>query len=92
MPAGYLQWSATRRLQAGDFQLRLRPRNNLNQSVGDLGLQINENVYDLFGKRAHRVVQNVFNSFGSYLDSTDLSGLFIAAGNKITLSPCLYWC
>ena len=74
LPAGYLQWSPTRHLQANDFQLRIRPRNNLNQSVGNLGLQVDGNVYDLFGKRANQVVQNVFNSSGSYLDSTDRPG------------------
>ena len=72
--AGYLQWSPIRHLQANDFQLRIRPRNNLNQSVGNLGLQVDGNVYDLFGKRANQVVQNVFNSSGSYLDSTDRPG------------------
>ena len=74
LPAGYLQWSPTRHLQANDFQLRIRPRNNLNQSVGNLGLQVDGSVYDLFGKRANQVVQNVFNSSGSYLDSTDRPG------------------
>ena len=74
LPAGYLQWSPTRHLQANDFQLRMRPRNNLSQSVGNLGLQVDGNIYDLFGKRANQVVQNVFNSSGSYLDSTDRPG------------------
>ena len=74
LPAGYLQWSPTRHLWASDFQLRVRPQNNLNQSVSNLGLQVDGNVYDLFGKRANQVVQNVFNSSGSYLDSTDRTG------------------
>jgi hypothetical protein len=74
LPAGYLQWSSTRYLQASDFQLRIRPRNNLNQSVGNLGMQVDGNVYDLFGKRANQVVQNVFDTSGSYLDSTDRLG------------------
>ena len=74
LPAGYLQWSPTRYLQASDFQLRIRPRNNLNQSVGNLGMQVDGNVYDLFGKRANQVVQNVFDTSGSYLDSTDRLG------------------
>ena len=74
LPASYLQWSSTRYLQASDFQLRIRPRNNLNQSVGNLGMQVDGNVYDLFGKRANQVVQNVFDTSGSYLDSTDRPG------------------
>ena len=71
LPPGYLQWSATHRLQPADFQFRLRPQNNLTQSVGSMGLQMDGIVGDLFGKRANRVVQNVFHSAGSYLDSTD---------------------
>lgn len=70
LPAGYLQWSTTRRLQASDFKLRLRQNNNLATSVGNLGMEVNGNVYDLLGKKANRVVQNVFNTKGSYLDST----------------------
>ncbi|GAB3288893.1 hypothetical protein ACFQT0_07925 [Hymenobacter humi] len=75
LPPGYLQWSATRRLQARDFQLRMRPQNNLNQSVANLGLQLNGNAYDLLGKNGNRVVQNLFSGSGSYLDSADQSGL-----------------
>jgi hypothetical protein len=71
LPAGYLQWSATRRLQTSDFQLRIRKQNNLNQSVANLGLEIDGNGYDLLGKKANQVVKNVFNSSGSYLDSAD---------------------
>ncbi len=69
LPLGYMQWSATRRLQASDFQLRVRPQNNLNQSVGNLGIQMNGGIMDLFGKNANRVVQNLFHCTGSYLDS-----------------------
>ncbi|WP_460555040.1 hypothetical protein [Hymenobacter daeguensis] len=71
LPAGYLQWSATRHLQASDFKLRIRPQNNLSQSVANLGLEVNGNVYDLLGKKANQVVKNVFNRSGSYLDSAD---------------------
>jgi hypothetical protein len=71
LPAGYLQWSATRHLQASDFKLRIRKQNNLSQSVANLGLEVNGNVYDLLGKKANQVVKNVFNSSGSYLDSAD---------------------
>lgn len=75
LPPGYLQWSATRRLQASDFQLRVRPRNNLNQSVGNMGMQMNGGIMDLFGKNANCVVQNVFHCTGSYLDSAGQLGL-----------------
>ncbi|WP_157886733.1 hypothetical protein [Hymenobacter sp. PAMC 26628] len=74
LPPGYLQWSATRRLQASDFQLRVRPQNNLNQGVGNLGIEINRGIADLFGKSANRTVQNLFQRTGSYLDSTDRLG------------------
>ena len=74
LPPGYLQWSATRRLQASDFQLRVRPQNNLNQGVGNLGIEINRGITDLFGKSANRTVQNLFQRTGSYLDSTDRLG------------------
>lgn len=74
LPPGYLQWSASRRLQAGDFQLRVRPRNNLHQSIGNLGFQMSGSVGDLLGKKANRVVQNLFQSSGSYLDSADQAG------------------
>lgn len=74
LPAGYLHWSATRRLQASDFQLRVRTQNNLSPSIGNLGLQMDGRVGDLFGKKANRVVQNLFHSAGSYLDSTDQVG------------------
>ena len=75
LPAGYLPWSATRRLQVSDFRLRLRQQNNLTQSVADLGMEVNGNVYDLMGKRANRVVLNVFNTTGSYLDSADAASI-----------------
>ena len=75
LPAGYLHWSATRRLQTSDFRLRIRQQNNLGQSVGNLGLEVNGNAYDLLGKKANQVVQNVFNTTGSYLDSTDQTGV-----------------
>jgi hypothetical protein len=75
LPPGYLQWSATRHLQPSDFQLRMRPQNNLNQSMGRMGLQMDGIVGDLFGKKANRVVQNVFHSAGSYLDSTGQPGV-----------------
>jgi hypothetical protein len=71
LPAGYLQWSATRRLQPSDFKLRLRQHNNLTESVGNLGLEVNGNAYDLLGKKANQVVRNIFNANGSYLDSAN---------------------
>ena len=44
LPPGYIRWSATRRLQATDFQLRLRQHNNLATSVGNLGMEVNGKV------------------------------------------------
>ena len=70
-PAGYLLWSPTRRLQVRDFQLRVRPQNNLNSSFASLGLEMNGRVADLFSKRANSLVQNVMHRPSSYLDSTD---------------------
>jgi hypothetical protein len=75
LPAGYLQWSPTRRLQANDFQLRLRRHNNLAGSVANLGMEMKGNLYDLLGKKANGVVQNVFNTQGSYLDSSSQEGI-----------------
>ncbi|OGX86397.1 hypothetical protein [Hymenobacter glacialis] len=75
LPPGYLLWSTTHRLQPRDFQFQLRPQNNLSQSMGSMGLQMDGVVGDLFGKKANRVVQNVFHSAGSYLDSTDQTGV-----------------
>jgi hypothetical protein len=71
LSSDYLQWSASRRLQANDFQLKVRPRNNLNGSVGNFGLLMNGNNYDLLSKRANGVVQNVLYRAGSYLDSSN---------------------
>ncbi|AWM34244.1 hypothetical protein DDQ68_16485 [Hymenobacter nivis] len=56
-------------MQSADFQMKVRPQNNLNQSVGNLGIQMNGGIMDLFGKNANRAVQNVFHCGGSYLDS-----------------------
>lgn len=75
LPPEYLHWSATKKLQAADFQLRVRPRNNLNQSFGHFGLQMNGRVADLFGKSGNQLVQNVFYRAGSYLDSTSQLGV-----------------
>ncbi|GAA4359031.1 hypothetical protein GCM10023185_25250 [Hymenobacter saemangeumensis] len=69
LPAGYLRWSAVRRLQVADFQLKLRSKNNLRQSIGNIGLQMDGNAYDLLSKRVNAVVQNLFNTSASYLDS-----------------------
>lgn len=70
LPPDYIQWSAAKRLQIADFQLRIRKQNNLKQSFGNFGLQMNGRVADLFGKKGNQVVQNVFYRAGSYLDST----------------------
>jgi hypothetical protein len=75
LPPDYRNWSATKRLQASDFQLRIRPRNNLNQSFGHFGLQMNGRVGDLFGKKGNQLVQNVFYRAGSYLDSASQLGM-----------------
>ncbi|OGX90240.1 hypothetical protein BEN49_07265 [Hymenobacter coccineus] len=39
--------------------------------MGNLGIEINRGIADLFGKNANRTVQNLFQRTGSYLDSTD---------------------
>ena len=71
LSADYLQWSPSRRLQAGDFQLRVRPRNNLSTSFASFGIEMNGRVADLLSKRANFVVQNFMHRPSSYLDSTD---------------------
>ena len=75
LPPDYLQWSAAKKLQLADFQLKIRQRNNLKQSFGHFGLQMNGRVADLFGKKGNQVVQHVFYRAGSYLDSTSQLGL-----------------
>ncbi len=70
LPAGYQAWSATRRLQASDFQLRVRKRNNLAGSVGNFGLLMRGNNLDFLSKKGNEVVQNVLYRAGSYLDSS----------------------
>ena len=71
LSADYLKWSAQRRLRVSDFQLKVRPNNNLNGCVGNFGLLMNGNNYDLLGRRANGVVQNVLYRAGSYVDSSD---------------------
>ncbi len=71
LPPDYLQWSASRRLQAGDFQLKVRTQNNLGGGVGNFGFLMNGNNYDLLGKRANGMVQNVLYRAGSYIDSSN---------------------
>jgi hypothetical protein len=75
LPPDYLQWSASKRLQVSDFKLKIRKGNNLNQSFGHFGLQMNGRVGDLLGKRGNLMVQNVFYRAGSYMDSTSQLGL-----------------
>jgi hypothetical protein len=75
LPADYLQWSASKRLQVSDFKLKMRKDNNLNQSFGHFGLQMNGRVGDLLGNRGNLMVQNVFYRAGSYMDSTSQLGL-----------------
>jgi hypothetical protein len=75
LPPDYLRWSSAKRLQSSDFQLQVRPRNNLNHSFGHFGLQMNGRVADLFGKKGNQLVQNVFYRAGSYLDSTSQLGM-----------------
>ncbi len=70
LSADYLAWSATRRLQASDFRLRVRARNNLAGSVGNFGLLMQGSNLDLLSKKGNAVVQNVLYRAGSYLDST----------------------
>ncbi|SFQ75911.1 hypothetical protein [Hymenobacter arizonensis] len=71
LPADYLLWSPTRRLKASDFEMKLRPQNNLNQSLASFGLQMNGSNMDLLSKQANHMVQNYFHRSGSYIDSTD---------------------
>ncbi|MGI4740894.1 MAG: hypothetical protein ACRYG7_37470 [Janthinobacterium lividum] len=75
LPADYLQWSASKKLQVTDFQLKIRKGNNLKQSFANFGLQMDGHVADLLGKRGNQLVQNVFYRAGSYLDSTSQLGL-----------------
>jgi len=70
LSADYLAWSATRRLQASDFQLRVRARNNLAGSVGNFGFLMRGSNLDLLSKKGNEVVQNVLYRAGSYLDSS----------------------
>jgi len=70
LSADYLAWSATRRLQASDFQLRVRARNNLAGSVGNFGFLMRGSNLDLLNKKGNEVVQNVLYRAGSYLDSS----------------------
>jgi hypothetical protein len=71
LSADYLQWSPARRLQVRDFELRVRPRNNLSSSYASFGLEMNGRVADLLSKRANFIVQNFMHRPSSYLDSTD---------------------
>jgi hypothetical protein len=70
LPAGYRAWSATRRLQVADFQLPVRPGNNLHQSFASFQLQLNGRSADLLGKKANQFVQNLLYSAGSYFDTS----------------------
>ncbi|WP_310394457.1 hypothetical protein [Hymenobacter sp.] len=71
LSADYLLWSPVRRLKAQDFQLKVRPRNNLSQSFASFGVQLSGNNMDLLGKNANHVVQNYVHRPGSYLDPAD---------------------
>ena len=71
LSADYLLWSPSRRLQVRDFELRVRPRNNLSSSFASFGVEMNGRVMDLFSKRANFLVQNFMHRPSSYLDSTD---------------------
>lgn len=71
LSADYLTWSASRRLQASDFQFRARARSNLKGCIGNFGLLMNGNTLDLLSKKGNAVVQNVLYRAGSYLDSAD---------------------
>ncbi|MBD2767158.1 hypothetical protein IC235_04520 [Hymenobacter sp. BT664] len=68
LSADYLLWSPTRRLRASDFQLKVRPQNNLSQSFAEFGLEMNGSNMELLGKNANHMVKNYFYRLGSYLD------------------------
>ena len=70
LSADYRAWSAPRRLQASDFQLRVRAHNNLAGSVGNFGFLMRGSNLDLLGRKGNEVVQNVLYRAGSYLDSS----------------------
>ncbi|MFD2721044.1 hypothetical protein ACFST9_20155 [Hymenobacter monticola] len=71
LSADYLLWSPTRRLRPSDFQMQVRPQNNLNQSFAFFGIQLQGMNLDLLGKGANHMVQNFFQHSASYLNPVD---------------------
>jgi hypothetical protein len=71
LSADYLLWSPTRRLQPSDFQAKVRPQNNLNQSFAFFGIQMQGLNMELLGRGANHMVQNFFQHSASYLDPAD---------------------
>lgn len=71
LSADYLLWSPTRRLRPDDFQAKVRPQNNLNQSFAFFGIQMQGLNMDLLGKGANHMVQNFFQHSTSYLNPAD---------------------
>ncbi|HEX8425599.1 hypothetical protein [Hymenobacter sp.] len=69
--ADYLQWSATRRLTAADFQMPLKPHNNLKGSNAAFSFSMDGRIYDLFSKHSNDIVFNQMLRSASWVDTNN---------------------
>ncbi|TGE27563.1 hypothetical protein [Hymenobacter metallicola] len=69
--ADFLEWSATRRITAADFQLKLQPHSNLRGSNASLHCSLNGPVFELLGKGGNKIFHNQMLRSASWLDTTN---------------------
>jgi hypothetical protein len=67
--ADYLNWSATRRLTAADFQMKPQSSQNLNGSMAMFSYSLDGNIGQLLGKRANDIVRARMLRTASWLDT-----------------------
>ncbi|MCB2406616.1 hypothetical protein [Hymenobacter lucidus] len=67
----YLDWSATRRITAADFQLKLRPNSNLRGSNAMYHFGMEGHMFELLGKTGHNSIRNQLLRSASWLDTTN---------------------
>ncbi|UOQ66409.1 hypothetical protein [Hymenobacter volaticus] len=67
----YLRWSATRRLCAADFQMPLKPHNNLKGSNAAFSFSMDGHTYDLLGKRSNDIIVNQMLRTASWIDTNN---------------------
>jgi hypothetical protein len=65
----YVRWSATNRLTAADFQMPLKPHNNLKGSSAAFSFSMDGHTYDLFGKHSNDIIVNQMLRTASWIDT-----------------------